>query len=71
MRGITLIMFILVIITLQLLFISFYLNDLRQIAEIKVCKDNPTLILDRVGPDCNCKKILNKYNITMEGVTIK
>ena len=42
MREITLIMFILVIITLQLLFISFYLNDLRQIAEIKVCKDNPT-----------------------------
>jgi len=56
------------ILILQMMVISFYFNDLRQIAKIKLCKDNPTLVINnKIRSDCNCKELLKKYNIEIKG----
>ena len=67
MKGMTSILIILVSITLHLTLIGFILSETKKIEEIRLCKDNPTLILDRTIRDCNCKEILKKYNIKING----
>ena len=59
---------LLIIIMIHLLFINFTLVDIREIAGIKLCKDNPTLIIKKAGlSSCNCKELLEKYNIKANG----
>lgn len=59
--------YLLIIIIFCLAVISLYLNDLRRIEFINICKDNPTLIIPSIVYDCNCKELLEKYNIEIGG----
>jgi hypothetical protein len=59
--------YLLIIIIFCLAVISLYLNDLRRIEFINICKDNPMLVIPSIVYDCDCEKLLKKYNIKVKG----